>query len=87
MDSILQHLKKNSNKFVREATEILILYMVYSIISDTKFDLFKALKICGLVTGFSVLLEYYDPKLKENVKNGMFAGLGNSAIKSAAIVA
>lgn len=68
--------------FLQENCEILLVYIVYSILTNnSKFNMINSLKISAFIAGLMTLLDYYNPKLKSSIKSGVFSTIGSSLIK------
>lgn len=68
--------------FLQEFCEIFLVYIVYSVLTNnSKFNISNALKISAFIAGLTTLLDYYNPKLKSNIKSGVFSTIGSGLIK------
>lgn len=69
--------------FFQESLEIFILYMIYALLTEnSKFEVFKALKISLILASLSIMLEVYNPVLKGHMKSGLFSGVGSGLMKN-----
>jgi len=68
--------------YSQEVFEVMVFYVIYTIVSiDAKLDLKRGLIVACVVGLFSVFLEEYNPKIRENLRGGMFATIGATVIK------
>ena len=68
--------------YLQEVLEVMVFYVIYTMIAiDAKLDLKRGLVVACVVGLFSVLLEEYNPKIRENLRGGMVAAVGASSIK------
>jgi hypothetical protein len=78
----LKDVKYYVNSYLREFLEIFIFYALYALLTgNSKFEIFKAIKIAGLVGIVSVILQEYNQSSHSNMKAGIFSLIGTSVLK------
>ena len=70
--------------FIQEVSEAFIIVIMYKyIISSSKdINIGQALKIAILIGLFTLFLEEYNSKYKDNIKSGMIVSIGTQFVKS-----
>jgi hypothetical protein len=69
-------------RYIQEVLEAIITYSLYKLLIDAPINIKKMITICCIIGLFTLLLEEYNPKYKEGVKNGMIVTLGTQLVKS-----
>lgn len=70
--------------YIQEVTEAFIIFVIYKYItsSSKEINIMQAFKIAVLIGLFTLFLDEYNPKYKDNVKSGMIVSIGTQFVKS-----
>lgn len=68
--------------YIEECFEALVSIILYTLLTNNKFEVKRVIKISLIIGFITFLLEIYKPNFKDNIKSGMVTSLGSTIIKS-----